>query len=205
MAKGPVVTNSPLRGWIGKHNVANKLYKQSLLNACCLVAGLSIFSFGYDQGLMGGVNTSRSYVELMGIGEWDEASGMVVITNPGLQGLINGCFYLPGTLVGCLLGGWFGDKFGRVTTIGWMCVWACATAAIMASAQSSDMMIVARVLNGMGTGILNAVTPVWATETASYQSRGAFVSSQFTLNIAGVVVAYWLQLYVFTLQARVLL
>lgn len=50
--------------------------------------------------------------------------------------------------------------------------------------------------NGIGTGILNAVTPVWATETAAHTSRGAFVSIEFTLNIAGVIVAYWLQLYV---------
>ena len=52
----------------------------------------------------------------------------------------------------------------------------------------------ARVFNGIGTGILHAITPVWATETASFKSRGAFVSSEFTLNIFGVVVAYWIEL-----------
>lgn len=52
----------------------------------------------------------------------------------------------------------------------------------------------ARVLNGVGTGILNAITPVWATETAAHTSRGQFVSIEFTLNILGVVVAYWLEL-----------
>ena len=54
-------------------------------------------------------------------------------------------------------------------------------------------MIAARILNGIGTGILNAVTPVWATETAAHTSRGQFVAVEFTLNIFGVVVAYWLQ------------
>lgn len=53
----------------------------------------------------------------------------------------------------------------------------------------------ARVLNGIGTGVLNAITPVWATETAAHTSRGKFVAIEFTLNILGVVVAYWLQLY----------
>lgn len=38
-----------------------------------------------------------------------------------------------------------------------------------------------------------AITPVWATETASHTSRGAFVSIEFTLNIFGVVVAYWIE------------
>lgn len=54
-------------------------------------------------------------------------------------------------------------------------------------------MFCARVLNGIGTGILNAITPVWATETAAYTSRGQFVSIEFTLNILGVVVAYWIE------------
>jgi hypothetical protein len=49
---------------LGKHNVANYLYKASLLNTVCLVAGLSIFFFGYDQGLMGGkVERSSTFIE----------------------------------------------------------------------------------------------------------------------------------------------
>ena len=51
----------------------------------------------------------------------------------------------------------------------------------------------ARLINGIGTGILNAIVPVWATETAEHTSRGQFVSIEFTLNILGVVVAYWLE------------
>lgn len=55
---------------------------------------------------------------------------------------------------------------------------------------------VARLVNGIGTGILNAIVPVWATETAEHTSRGQFIAIEFTLNIFGVVVAYWLELYV---------
>ena len=54
-------------------------------------------------------------------------------------------------------------------------------------------MFCARVFNGIGTGILNAITPVWATETAEHTSRGQFVAIEFTLKIFGVVVAYWLK------------
>jgi MFS family permease len=48
-------------------------------------------------------------------------------------------------------------------------------------------------VNGIGTGILNAIVPVWATETAEHTSRGQFIAIEFTLNIFGVVVAYWLE------------
>jgi MFS family permease len=52
----------------------------------------------------------------------------------------------------------------------------------------------ARLINGFGTGILNAIVPVWATESVPHTSRGQFIAIEFTLNIFGVVVAYWLEL-----------
>jgi hypothetical protein len=36
------------------YNVANHLEKRQLLIAVNCIAGLSIFFFGYDQGMMGG-------------------------------------------------------------------------------------------------------------------------------------------------------
>lgn len=54
-------------------------------------------------------------------------------------------------------------------------------------------MICARAVNGIGTGVLNSIVPVWATETAEHTSRGQFVAIEFTLNIFGVAVAYWLE------------
>ncbi|KAF7180082.1 hypothetical protein CNMCM7691_009248 [Aspergillus felis] len=180
-------------GALSKHNVANKLYKQSLLNAVCIVAGISIFFFGYDQGLMGGVNTNRNYAELMGFGYFDEQQSNVVVTRPLLQGSIVAVYYLPGTLFGCLLGGWFGDRYGRIPTIGLGAVWSIIGACLQCSAQNAEWMYCARVFNGIGTGLLNAVTPVWATETAGHTSRGQFIALEFTLNIFGVVVAYWIE------------
>ncbi|KAH0344599.1 general substrate transporter, partial [Aureobasidium melanogenum] len=53
-------------------------------------------------------------------------------------------------------------------------------------------MLVARVVNGIGTGALNTIVPAWASEVADHTSRGKFIAIEFTLNIFGVVVAYWL-------------
>ena len=102
-------------------------------------------------------------------------------------------YYLPGTLFGAFLGGWFGDRYGRIKTIAVASIWAVVGATLQCSAQNAKWMFCARTLNGIGTGILNAITPVWATETASHTSRGQFVSIEFTLNIFGVVAAYWIE------------
>ena len=46
---------------IPRANVVHKLEKRSLLIAINCIAGLSIFFFGYDQGMMGGVNNAYDY------------------------------------------------------------------------------------------------------------------------------------------------
>lgn len=78
-------------------------------------------------------------------------------------------------------------------TIAFGACWAIVGATLQCSAMNSNWMICARAVNGIGTGILNAIVPVWATETAEHTSRGQFIAIEFTLNIFGVVVAYWLE------------
>ena len=136
--------------------------------------------------MMSGVNNAPDYYNLMGFGYQDPETGAVVVTNAILQGGIVSVYYL-GTLVGALLGGKVADRYGRIKGIALGALWAVVGASLQASAQSHEWMICARVVNGIGTGILNAIVPVYATETADYTSRGQFVSIEFTLNIFGVV------------------
>lgn len=141
--------------------------------------------------MMGGVNNAKDYIDLMGFG-YVNAAGDPIITDSLLQGGIVSVYYL-GTLIGCLVGGWIGDKVGRIKTIALGAAWAVLGASLQCSAQNHNWMICARLINGFGTGILNAIVPVWATETAEHTSRGQFIAIEFTLNIFGVVVAYWLE------------
>ncbi|KAA8642741.1 hypothetical protein EYZ11_011232 [Aspergillus tanneri] len=180
-----------MQGW----NIAHHLEKRKLLIAINCVAGLSIFFFGYDQGMMGGVNNASDYLERMGIGYGADIDGdknVPVVTDSLLQGGIVSVYYL-GTLVGALFGGWIGEEIGRLKTIAVGCVWAIIGAALQTSAMNHEWIICARLINGIGTGVLNAIVPVWATETAEHTSRGQFIAIEFTLNIFGVVVAYWLE------------
>lgn len=177
---------------IGKANFVHKLQKRSLLIAINAVAGLSIFFFGYDQGMMGGVNGAPNYITTMGFGYYDTALGKPVVTDTLLQGGIVSIYYV-GTLIGCMIGGWFGDKQGRIKTIAYSALVAILGASLQCSAQNHVWIIFARLINGFGTGGLNAIVPVWATETAEHTSRGQFIAIEFTLNIFGVVVAYWLE------------
>ena len=68
--------------------------------------------------------------------------------------------YYLGTLVGCLIGGWVGDKIGRVRTIAFGAAWAILGAALQCSAQNHIWMIFARLINGWGTGVLVSIVYV---------------------------------------------
>ncbi|MCJ1407859.1 hypothetical protein MMC19_001930 [Ptychographa xylographoides] len=177
---------------IPKWNLVHKYQKRSLLFGINCVASLSIFFFGYDQGLMSGVNNTVNYYQtVMGFGH-EGRDGAPVIDNTLLQGGIISIYYL-GTLIGAAIGGSMGDRYGRIKTISVGALVGVFGATLQCSAQNHVWMIFARLINGFGTGILNAIVPVWATETAEHTSRGQFVTIEFTLNIFGVVVAYWLE------------
>ncbi|KAI0421987.1 general substrate transporter [Xylaria grammica] len=173
-----------------KWRLTSFLQKRSLLIAVNCLAGLCIFFFGYDQGMLGGINESPDYIKLMGFGYIDD-NGQPIITDTLLQGGITSVYYL-GTLVGCLAGGSIGDRFGRIKTIGIGAAWGVLGASLQTSAMNYHWMIGARFVNGIGTGILNGIVPVWASEISEYNTRGTFIATEFTLNILGVVVAYWL-------------
>lgn len=127
---------------ISPWNVVHKFEKRSLLIAINCVAGLSILFFGYDQGMMAGVNNSKDYIDLMGFGYTEMKDGLPspVVTDSLLQGGIVSVYYL-GTLFGALLGGWTGDKVGRIKTIASGALWAMVGAALQCSAQNHSWMI----------------------------------------------------------------
>jgi MFS family permease len=64
--------------------------------------------------------------------------------------------------------------------------------ALQAAAQSSDFMLVARVVTGLGTGALTSITPVYISEISSAGHRGGFLGYVFIANYLGISVAYWL-------------
>lgn len=49
--------------------------------------------------------------------------------------------------------------------------------ALQAAAQSSDFILVARVVTGIGTGALTGITPVLISETSTAQHRGEYMES----------------------------
>jgi MFS family permease len=107
---------------------------------------ISIFFEGYDQGVMGGVNSSPKYVTKVGIGKPDGT-----VTDTKHQGGIVSVYYM-GAIFGCFAGGWLADRVGRINGLLAGALFALVGGALQSAAQNSDFMICARVVTGIGTG-----------------------------------------------------
>jgi len=55
-------------------------------------------------------------------------------------------------MVGCFVGGWAADSIGRINGIFYAAIVALVGGILQASSQGADMIIVARVVTGLGTG-----------------------------------------------------
>ncbi|KAB5571735.1 major facilitator superfamily transporter sugar [Coniochaeta sp. 2T2.1] len=147
---------------------------------------ISIFFEGYDQGVMGGVNASPRYVTEVGIGLPDGH-----VTDTLHQGGIVSIYYL-GCIFGCFAGGWLADRIGRINGLFIGAFFALVGGALQAATQSSDFILVARVITGIGTGALTGITPVLISETSTASHRGGYLGYVFIANYLGIAVAYWL-------------
>src|SRR5690349_11513699 len=135
---------------------------------------------------MGGVNASPNYVVEVGIGLADGT-----VTDTTHQGGIVSIYYL-GAIVGAFVGGWIADRTGRINGLVLAAAFALVGGALQAATQSSDFILISRVVTGLGTGALTAIVPVYIAEVSSAGHRGGFLGYVFIANYLGISVAYWL-------------
>ena len=131
---------------MGYTTLWRRLSSRQLNAALQIFSLISIFFEGYDQGVMGGVNASPTYVTEVGIGTPDGT-----VTDTTHQGGLVSIYYL-GCIFGCFAGGWLADRIGRINGLFIGSIFALVGGALQAAIQSSDFMLVARVVTGIGTG-----------------------------------------------------
>ena len=105
--------------------------------------------------------------------------------------------------MGCLLGGWIAEKVGRIKVIALGSIWGVFGASLQCSAQNSDWMIcgmaaslklnegshlanaisIARLINGIGTGMLNVIVPVWVCRFSLNYSMNRAIKTNITMLV----------------------
>ncbi|KAI9016567.1 general substrate transporter [Phycomyces nitens] len=167
-----------------------RLKGKALFAASTLLAAIGFLLFGYDQGVMSGVVSNELFKETMG--------------NPdsALMGAIVSLYEI-GCMAGALSTGRIGDWLGRRKTIRLGCLILVIGAVLQTAAVNSGMMIVARIVTGVGNGMNTATIPVYQAELSPPKSRGTHVAFEASLLAVGVAIAYWLEYGLFFVDGEV--
>ncbi|KAG8043942.1 hypothetical protein GUJ93_ZPchr0458g22545 [Zizania palustris] len=142
--------------------------------ACSVFASLNSVLLGYDVGVM---------------------SGCILFIQKDLhitevqQEVLVGCLSFI-SLFGSLAGGRTSDAFGRKWTIGLAAIVFQAGAAVMTFAPSFHVLMIGRLLAGVGIGFGVMIAPVYIAEISPAASRGSFTSFPEIFINLGILLGY---------------
>ncbi|CAA7394024.1 unnamed protein product [Spirodela intermedia] len=99
-----------------------------------------------------------------------------------------------GAIAGAAVGGFANDKFGRRSSILAADLLFFVGAAAMAAAPSPSLLVVGRVLVGLGVGMASMTAPLYISESSPARIRGALVSTNGFLITGGQFLSYLINL-----------
>ncbi|KAF5855817.1 hypothetical protein ETB97_008341 [Aspergillus alliaceus] len=150
--------------------------------ACSTLGGLL---FGYDQGVVSVILVMEQFLERFpevspdssGAGFW--------------KGLMTAMIEL-GALLGALNQGWIADKISRRYSIIVAVIIFTIGSALQTGATNYAMLTVARLIGGVGIGMLSMVAPLYISEISPPECRGTLLVLEEFCIVLGIVIAYWI-------------
>ncbi|KAB5531367.1 general substrate transporter [Coniochaeta sp. 2T2.1] len=157
--------------------VRGKVIKRILAAAC----GISFFMYGYDAGVLGGIQDTAPFRRAMG-----NPTGTYVIP------MIASAYTLAAAVCSLVVV-FIGMPLGRRGCVLMGNAFVIAGGSLQASAWSVPHMIVGRILCGFGIGFISCSIPTFQAEMAVEDAqRGPDVAVTGVFLITGIAVAYWL-------------
>jgi MFS family permease len=136
-----------------------KLSGNMLFAAVTSLTALGFMQIGFDNGLMGGLINAPAFQDT-----FDSPS-------PTITGLIVSILEV-GAFFGSIASAVFGERLGRRKSVAVGVVIMSIGSLLQATAYSRVHMIIARVVAGIGLGIVNSTVPVLQSEYSPKASRG---------------------------------
>jgi len=100
-----------------------------------------------------------------------------------------------GAFVSSLVVGRIGDVLGRRKTILYGSLIFVVGGALQTCATGLYMMLLGRIVAGLGVGTLSTIVPVYQSEISPPHNRGRMGCIEFTGNIAGYAVSVWVDYF----------
>jgi SP family xylose:H+ symportor-like MFS transporter len=99
-------------------------------------------------------------------------------------------------LVGCLIGDFLSDTFGRKVTMLITAILFILNSVGTAFPTSFTMFVLFRIVGGIGVGIASMVVPMYIAEIAPPKRRGALVGNYQLAIVIGIVVVYFVNYFI---------
>lgn len=144
-----------------------------------LFVTLGSFTYGFNSAAMAGVLGLPSFYVYFAIDTTTSYGNSIL-------GAVNGVF-LAGGAIGCWSLAWLADAFGRRVCIQVVCVICILSAALQCGSVHVAMLLVGRLLNGVGIGMVNCIVPTYQSEIAPARQRGRLVGLHATMGCVGYV------------------
>ena len=100
-----------------------------------------------------------------------------------------------GAFVASLSVGRIGDILGRRKTILFGSLIFLVGGALQSFANGMPMMILGRIIAGLGVGALSTIVPVYQSEISPPHNRGKLACIEFTGNISGYAASVWVDYF----------
>jgi sugar porter (SP) family MFS transporter len=156
------------------HSAPSNPVDRSFVYLAAAFAALGGLLFGYDTGVISGAELfiRRDFT----------------LSTFALEVIVSGV--LAGASVGALGGGRLADLFGRRKLLIATAIIFAAGAILCAAAQSPQMLVIGRIIAGLGIGLSSSTVPVYISEVAPADARGWQVSLFQLAVTVGILLAY---------------
>ncbi|KAI9712227.1 MAG: hypothetical protein M1812_006962 [Candelaria pacifica] len=146
-----------------------------------LLVSMGGFIFGYDTGQISGFLEMPDFLRRFGTnGEFSDVRA----------GLITGLLSI-GTLIGAIFSAPIADRIGRKWSIAFWSIIFCVGVIVQIATQNAWYQVaIGRLVAGFGVGALSVLVPMYQSESAPRQVRGALVSAYQLFITFGIFIAY---------------
>ncbi|KAF2707361.1 MFS general substrate transporter [Pleomassaria siparia CBS 279.74] len=161
------------------------LFTKYYVAMCATLATIGGLLFGYDQGFISVTLVMDHFLNCFPQVS-DTASGAGF-----WKGLMTAMLEL-GALIGTLFAGYLADRLSRKYSIVVAVIIFTIGGILQTAAVEYSMLVVGRLVGGLGIGMLAMISPLYIFEIAPPEIRGALLVLQEFSIVFGIVIAFWI-------------
>ncbi|KAF3031566.1 hypothetical protein E8E12_002147 [Didymella heteroderae] len=190
-----------------------QLRGKALNNGIAWASCLAFLMFGYDQGVMSGLLTlddfQRHFPLMTPLSRannlcWLDSPDNTIRNEQMCTGDANTqaaavALYQVGCFLGAVLILFYGEFWGRKSSTFWGSFIMIVGTIFQVAAGGTNggdvaayaVLIVGRIVGGIGNGMVTSTIPTWQSECAKPEKRGRLIITSGAIIVAGVMISYW--------------